>query len=602
MKRFTFILLMCMPFILQAQLPASFDLRNYNGNNYVTSVKHQQGGTCWTHGTMAAIEGNLLMTGNWANAGENGEPALAEYHLDWWNGFNQHNNDDLDPASGSGLEVHQGGDYMVTTAYLSRLEGAVREQDGQSYSYPPDRRKDSYHYFYPRDVEWFTLGDGLDNIDLIKSKIMEYGVIATCMCYDNSFIDYTFTHYQPASSSMLPNHSVAIIGWDDNHSVASAPDKGAWLCKNSWGENWGIDGYFWISYYDKWAAREPQMGAVAFSNVEPLAYDGVYYHDYHGWRDTKTDTKKVFNAFEASEDNWLKAVNFFTASDSVEYTVKVYDSFVADKLREPLSIKRGSFDFKGFHTLDLNLPAYLENGNDFYVMLCLSKGGQPYDRTSDVPVLLGGGSRTIVKSSAAPEQSYYWENNIWKDFYDYSDPSGFQNTGNFCVKGLTKPGTPVDLGAVFSVLDGGNPVVGATIAVGGQTLITDEDGEVQSLSLDAGTYTYKINAAGQEEHTGTFQITDKPAYVYFDYETSDVQEYEVPKVFIFPNPASDYVHIRASKTINEISVKSISGKSVLHKQIGKAHTRTALGKLAPGMYFINIYFDDQKYTEKLIVK
>jgi len=394
-----------------------------------------------------------MMTGNWAGAGEMGEPDLAEYHLDWWNGFNKHNNDDTVPPTGGGLDVHMGGDYRVSSAYLTRGEGAVRDIDGQSHTPAPPRTDPSWHYYYVNDIEWHTIGPNLEEIDIVKNTIMSEGVMGTCLCYDAGFISGSFIHYQPSSSSLEPNHAVSIIGWDDNLATQAPEGPGAWLCKNSWGSGWGLGGFFWISYYDKWACKHPEMGAVSFQDAGPLAYDNIYYHDYHGWRDTNINWSEAINSFTTAGVEQIDAVSFYTAVDNVNFTATVYDGFVGGSPISPLSSVTGHLNYSGFHTVDLTPPVVLGPGDDFYVYVNLSDGGHPLDRTSEVPVLLGSGAPpikktkagTLVESAASPGESYYWNGTAWLDLYDFSfiDPL-WNHTANFCIKAMSQdlPNTP----------------------------------------------------------------------------------------------------------------------------------------------------------------
>ena len=423
-------------------LPAAFDLRNVDGRNLVTAAKKQSGGTCWTHATAAGLESNLMLTGEWATQGESGEANLAEYHLDWWNGFNQHFNSDTAPQK-NGLTVHEGGDYLVATAYLSR-GGAVRDVDGQSFNQPPSQSGAGFHYYYPRHVEWLaSSADRAEGARRIKQALMSHGVVGTALSWATRFFNATnATFYQPVSDPDEANHAVAIVGWDDNKKTQAAK-AGAWLIKNSWGTDWGKQGYFWISYEDKFAGRHADMGAVAFRDVERLGYDRIYFHDYHGWRDTKKGALHAVNSFAAkgpsarhamglSAREYLKAVSFYTTEHDSDYMVRVYRVFDGNTLTNEVAFTGGHEVNKGFHTVDLPFEVAMEPGSKLHVSVELSKGGHAFDKTSDVPVLLCGPRKwTIVKSKASAGESYYLKDGQWVDL-TRDDPSA-----NFAIKDLT---------------------------------------------------------------------------------------------------------------------------------------------------------------------
>ncbi len=496
-----FCILAVLATVSQADPPSSFDLRNVDGVNYVTSVRSQIGSTCWCFGTMGAFEGSMMMNGAWIAGGDIGKPNMAEYHLDWWNGFNKFNNDDIDPNTGDGLEVHFGGDYRVATAYFTRGDGAVRDVDGQSFDDPPPRWTEDFHVYYPRDVIWMTAEEDLSNINTIKYTIMEHGTVAMCMAYHASLIS-NFHHYQPPGDEHPINHSITIVGWDDAEPTP-APLPGAWLVKNSWGSSWGFNGYFWVSYYDQAAAQHAEMGCVSFQGIELTPYDHTYYHDYHGWRDTLPDATEAFNAFVGADRHRLQAVAFYTAEDEVDYTLKIYDRFEGGELLDELASQSGTIAQTGYHTIDLETPIYLFPDDMFYIYVQLSHGGLPYDCTGEVSEMMGATTRAIVTSTASPGESLYREGGTWLDLTDFND------SANFCIKGLA-----VEVGLEVSPEEDftseGSP--GGPFAPATKTYqLTNTDSEPISYEVTTSPCTPWMWATGQTsgmlEPGGTAEVT-----------------------------------------------------------------------------------------------
>ena len=74
----------------------------------------------------------------------------------------------------------------------------------------------------------------------IKSAIMNYGAVGAGIAADDAFQAIQAGTVFKGSGATQVDHDIILIGWDDN--------KGAWLLRNSWGDEWADEGYCWIAY------------------------------------------------------------------------------------------------------------------------------------------------------------------------------------------------------------------------------------------------------------------------------------------------------------------------------------------------------------------
>lgn len=389
--------------------PASYDLRL---KNKVSPVKDQGScGSCWAFGTYGSLESYLMNGVVWDFSEQN---------------MIQHHNFDYGPCGG--------GHIYMSTAYLARWDGPANEIDDpyeyNSIDLAPVKKHVQNVMFIP------TRSSNMDNND-IKKAVMTYGAVYTSMYWDTSCYNASTKGYYNKSSK-TGGHAVTIVGWDDNYSKnnfnTAPPGNGAFIVKNSWGNNWGEDGYLYASYYDTYFGRRSYSAVV--SAEEKTNYADIYQYDELGWVNSfgyGTDTAWFANIFTSESNVPLSAVSFYTASTRNSYEIHVYKDVNSTNPRSGTRVYRssGRIDAPGYYTVEFNRGISLSKNKRFSVVVKLTTNNYSYPIPVEYPI---SGYSSSARAGAG--ESFVSSNgSSWTDIH--TGWGGAYAHTNVCLKAFT---------------------------------------------------------------------------------------------------------------------------------------------------------------------
>ncbi len=237
-------------------LPAEFSWKDVGGVDWTTPAKHQGNcGSCWDFAALGALESRVKIS-----------EQCSLLQLD----FSEQYVLSCLPAAANnyGQGCYGGTPYgayyyiMNTTEEGNNVNGIIPESCflyQASHSVPCDEKcEDWMDHLVPitncsltfLDLEYATE----ENTDIIKTILLEEGPIAVALNVTEEFINYWSIYHNPEKyypdthepwGNML-NHIVMLVGWKDDTSIENG---GYWIVKNSWGTDWGYDGFFNLEYY-----------------------------------------------------------------------------------------------------------------------------------------------------------------------------------------------------------------------------------------------------------------------------------------------------------------------------------------------------------------
>ncbi len=331
---------------------------NYMEKGKVVTVKDQGNyGTCWAFATLTALESSLL----------------PEEKIDFSENNLIYNNILSD-------EIHDGGDYIRSMAYLMSWNGPVLEEDDPYGNQPAKEKKKVVKHVQ----EAVIIPPGKQQ--QIKEMVFKHGGVESSLYMASTATAMNNTYYNPEECAYCyngdekPNHDVVIIGWDDNFPKENFKDKsiknnGAFICLNSWGDDFGDHGTFYVSYEDR------QIGQVnvCYTGIEKTGnFDNIYQTDLCGWIGTMgfegSPNAYFANVYKAKSNEKIQAVGFYAAKANVDYQV-----FVCKKYEGKISLNdrthvaaSGNIKNQGYYTIRLDQNYRVKKGDKFAVILKVS--------------------------------------------------------------------------------------------------------------------------------------------------------------------------------------------------------------------------------------
>ena len=328
------------------ETPAFYDCRQEGKTPAVRSQGSNR--TCWALSCVEALEGTLMPLT---------DISLSADHLVENNSFH--------------ITPEEGGDSKMIMAYLSGWQGPVLQDTSDADA--------AVH------VQEMRILDGEDRA-AFKDAITAFGPVQTSLYMNKAvtegdegyYNEETASYYCPDENKV--DHDVIILGWDDTYSadnfILKPASDGAWICQNSWGEDFGDDGIFYVSYEDANIAAK----GIVYSGIENRDnYDHIYQYDDCGWQGQQgyqSESCYFANCYVAQREEYISAAGFYSTGKNTTYQLYLVHNFEDEtSFDERILLQEGELETAGYFTVPLMEKQKVEEGEAFALVVHITTPG-----------------------------------------------------------------------------------------------------------------------------------------------------------------------------------------------------------------------------------